>query len=234
MNYKIINDEAALTSFIDWLPELKPNEIFYGCLFARKKYCPDLVHSSDKTQLKRFTFRKDNFHEKIKQLECEVGSYSLKGRPVPQEALVLYCTPNPRDQRRATFASIRELLALVESDAVNFNLHQEVMSNIQRSKGTTHFVDFDFDLADKSTMMEFVGKINEVLPTEATSIIETRGGIHCLVHPPVATKHDKKWYPELRELGQLDQVGDQLIPVVGCTQGGFTPKFIIRNRSTNL
>lgn len=225
MNYKIIHDPIELQRFIDWLPDLKDNEIFYGCLFARKKYCPDLVHSSDKTQLKRFTFKKINFIEKIKQLECAVGSYSLKDRPVPQEALVLYANPNPRDQRKATFASIKELVNLIERNACNYNLQQEVMSNIQRSKGTGYFVDFDFDLEDKSKIPEIISQIKLVINQEALTFVETRGGIHCLVQPSKVTT-GKKWYPEMKKLGNIDRTGDQLLPVPGCIQGGFSPKFI--------
>lgn len=225
MNYKIIHDRDELQRFINWLPDLKDNEIFYGCLFARKKYCPDLVHSSDKTQLKRFTFKKINFIEKIKQLECEVGYYSLKDRPVPQEALVLYANPNPRCQKKATFASIKELVNLIERNATNYNLHQEVMSNIQRAKGTGHFVDFDFDLVSKDEISKIISQINCIINSEALTFVETRGGIHCLVQPSLVTTGNK-WYPEMKKLGNIDQTGDQLLPVPGCIQGNFSPKFI--------
>ena len=30
----------------------------------------------------------------------------------------------------------------------------------------------------------------------------------------------------MKKLGNVDQTGDQLLPVPGCIQGGFSPKFI--------
>ena len=78
MNYKIITDEDKLLDFINWLPDLEANEKFYCCLFLRKKYCTDLIKSSEKSQLKRFLSSKKRVFEKIKQLVTELGSYKLK------------------------------------------------------------------------------------------------------------------------------------------------------------
>jgi hypothetical protein len=227
MNYKIILDENLMWNFVQLLPQLDENEIYYGCLFARSKYCKDVVRSSDKTQLKRFTFKKENFIDKVRQLECAVGFYKLKGGIVPQEALVLYVNPNPRDQKKATYASIVELTRLIERNAKNYNLHQEVMSNVQRSKGTTHFVDFDFDLEDKSVIPDILSKVTEFVGPLSYVAIETRGGMHVLVMTDrIGTDKKKTWYNNMKTITGIDQSGDQLIPVVGGTQGGFMPKFI--------
>ena len=219
MNYKIITDEAKFKLFIDWLPNLKEGEKFYVSLFARKKYAKDQVLSSDKAQLKRFLATKENLYDKVKQLECEVDSYKLKTGSAPQESLALYISPNPRSMRKATFQVIKKAADLIQNDNIGYNIHAETLSCIQRCKGTSHFCDFDIDTKEVD-----LTKMFDILPRNAYSVLETRGGYHILVHTWEAPK--TKWHKHIIEAFDVDQVGDQLIPVAGCTQGGFTPYFL--------
>lgn len=220
MNYHIIKDEDKLKEFIDWLPELEVNEKYYVSLFARKKYCEKKIKSNDKTQLKRFTSNKDRLFEKIKQLECEVGGYSLRnGIIAPQESLVLYINPNPRDMKKATFGLMKKCVDLLQSDGNGYNIHAEVLSCIQKSKSKSHFCDFDIDTKNID-----LSKLSDILPPNSYKILETRGGYHILVNTRLAPK--TKWHLAIRETFNVDQIGDQLIPVCGCYQGGFVPRFV--------
>lgn len=234
MNYKVITDEKALMEFIDWLPDLKPTEKYYMCLFARSKYTKDangvngIAHiKSDKAQLKRFVSDKERMVDKIKQLEVALGCYKQKETPIPQEALALYITPNPRDLWKATLNSIGKLANCLKDTNTLVNPHQEVLSEIQRTKGTTHFVDFDFDLESKDLIPKVMGEVLDLVNEDAVDFLETRGGLHVLVSPNlVRYEFRTKWYQKISQLGNVDQTGDQMIPVPGTYQGGFTPKFI--------
>ena len=232
MNYRIIENEKELINFIDWLPDLEKNETFYCCLFARSKYVKNIKHiRSDKAQLKRFTSNKERLLSKIKQLECPLGSYMQKDNVVPQEALALYITINPRSLTKANTSSLRKLLDLALNEYNGFNPHQEVMSEIQKSKSRSEFVSFDFD-CDMQDFYKAVDEINNIINKESFSIVQTRGGFHVIVRPKlIISEYNKTWYQNMRIVlskysEDQDNAGDIMLPVPGTYQGGFSPKFI--------
>jgi len=222
MNYKIIHDKDQMLQFIDWLPDLKEHEKFYGCLFGRKKYCPELItHQKDKAQIVRFITTKERMFEKIQQLEVPKGGYKFKGIDVPQEALVLYVNPSPRNMLKATWKVVHKILESLEQGDISVQAHNKAVSVIQNTKSYTYASHFDLDQKpfDFNNLFQFVNR-------EAVKIIETRGGYHFLIDSKKVNKEFRNtWYKNIESLG-CDKAGDQLLPVPGGYQGGFIPKFI--------
>lgn len=234
-NYKIVTDKKILLDFIEWLPELKENEKYYLCLFARNKYCKELTHiKSDKAQLKRFVSDKTRLYEKIKQLEIKKGCYKQKDFEVPESALALYITINPRNMYNASINTMVKLANSIKNQNVSMNPHQEAMSEIQKSKSRNCYVDFDFDYKGpnndgtykhylKEWIFDRIGYNNR----HKVKFLETRGGYHVLIDPnDVELQYKKTWHQSISKNQYLDQSGDLLIPVPGTNQGLFTPKFI--------
>lgn len=230
MNYKIITDEKKLRDFIEWLPELNKDECYYISLLARSKYCDSTLSiSSDKQQLKRFTTTKDFMFEKIKQLECEIGSYFQKHNPIPQEALAIYITLNPRSYIKAAREGINKLTDLMLKPYNGFNPHQEIMSEIQKARGRKIYHDLDFDDSEISDIKKLTeGKINQ----DCLYWLKTRGGFHLLIKMrDISKEYVKTWHGQIHSIPGIDtqsdgnNKGDNMIPIVGCTQGGYTPHF---------
>lgn len=225
MNYQIITDEARLLAFIDWLPVLAPDETYLVCLFARKKYAPaEAGLKADKNQLKRFTATKEFLLRKIRQLETALGNYTTPdGRPVPNEALALYLTVNPRSQTMAAKNTLIALATLITKDYNGYNAQQVALNEIQKACSRNVYIDLDFDGVDyAATMQAVVQHVNR----EAITTLVTRGGFHLLIEPRlIRPELVKTWYPRLAGLPGCDVRGDMLLPVPGCTQGGFTPYF---------
>lgn len=221
MNYSIIRNEAILSNFIGWLPDLLPGEKLFLNLFARKKYCNIL--KSDKAQLKRFCATKENMADKIRQLECSVGSYKQDGVEIPQEALALYISPNPRDLVKASYNTIKALADLLK-EGKSFNPHQEALTQIQKSCSRKLYSVFDIDCGEE--YRDIVNRVRDFFQCRV-SVIKTRGGIHVLVeHAKIPEKRKRDWYSFMSSLDNVDVKGDCLIPVPGCLQGGFLPYFV--------
>lgn len=233
MNYQIITDENLLDEFISsFLKPCSPDETYYCCLFARSKYAKNEDGSNkfphiktDKNQLKRFLATPNTLKLKIKQLEVPFGAYITKdGEPMPQEALALYITPNRRSQKKAMFKLMKRLIDIQECNGQGFNINAEAISAVQKSKSKTDWVDFDIDSKDID-----ISSIENVLPLGTYKILETRGGYHIMIDRDKVKKSNapKNWYILLGQMFEIDQSGDNMIPMVGTYQGGFTPKFIL-------
>lgn len=225
-NYKIINNPDAVKEFIDWLPDLKDNEKFYLSLFARKKYCRDVIDSNDKTQLKRFTSDKERMFDKLNQLELTLGKWRIKGKEAPQESLVLYIHPIPRDMRIATNKMGKKCWDLIENK--NYNLVAEAMSCVQSSKSkSVKLVTFDIDDSDAD-----MSYLNEIFPFKCYDYIKTRGGYHVIVNTKkIKMDFRKNWYMEIKNYYNIeDKCGDIMSPFPGTIQGGHVPEFFNLNK----
>lgn len=230
-NYQIIRDEEILAGFVEWLPELRKGECYYLVLLARNKYVRDLggvkiPHiRSDKQQLARIVCSKDSLRNRVKQLECELGSYRTRdGDPMPEEALALYITPNPRSHIMATKEAIKMMADYLTKEYDGYRLDQDVISCIQKNCGNKVFFDLDFDNVDLNTTVQ---QIHQYINPDCLSVIKTRGGFHVLVKlAAIAKDYQKSWYNKITSLPGVDVRGDNLIPVPGCTQGMFTPHFV--------
>ncbi len=215
-NYKIITDEKLLLEF----------EIFCVNLFARSKYCKDITHiSSDKQQIRRIVTKKEYLFEKIQQLECPVGSYKQNGNEIPQEALALYITVNPRDLMKGSLNLFKKLVDVVVGKEYNgHNQYQMALSEIQKAVSRKIYYDLDFDEAD---MTETLTKINELINEDCYRVLKTRGGFHVIIElSKVDTNNHKFWFKSVTKLTGCDPNRDIMLPVCGTYQGGFTPHFV--------
>lgn len=227
MRYKIIKDEKKFKEFIDWLPELEDGEQYYISLFARSKYDSTGTLKSDKSQLGRIITTKDRLFGKVKKMEVKLGTYEIGGIPIPADTLALYIHPNPRSMKKASIKTAKMILDNLEKERYQ-NPKSVALNAIQVSKSRTVYVDFDVDFKEKGYGIHLKEWVSDRLGyTSDFNIIETRGGFHVLVKPnSVEEVFKKTWHQNISKNQYIDQEGDLLLPVPGCVQGDFVPKFI--------
>jgi len=227
-NYKIILDEERFLKFVDWLPELMmEGECYYVALFARKKYHPSA--NEDKSQCKRFiATTKEWLITKVRQLEIPLGRYVNKnGTAIHNDALALYITVNPRSLPGAQRILLKSLADEIAKGS-NSNPYMLAMNSVHKAKSRTCYVDFDFDFAkpNEGKLFHDFKYYDTFINKDAYHVLETRGGYHLLVNPNKVKEEFKKiWHKKVSEMPGCDVKGDNLIPIPGCTQGGFCPKF---------
>jgi len=220
MYYKIILNKHELDRFINWLPSLEQGECYYVCLFARKKYHPSA--KNDKANVKRFiATSKTWLYVKLKQLEIPLDCYSNKdGSAVHNDSLALYICPNPRSFLKAQRLALKKLADVLADGLTDMNPAAIGLTSIHKAKSRTIYVDFDFDGVEynKNTLIDIIN-------TDAYEILFTRNGFHILVKPDkVQKEYNSTWYQKIKALPGCDVVGDSLIPIAGCSQGGFIPR----------
>lgn len=218
MQYKVLLNETKLDNFINFLPDLEANEVYYLSLFARHKYSLSMPNLKD-NQLARFTSSKETLKEHVLRLECSFGGYKRDGIDVPQEALALYIALNPRNIVKANKELLVELAKCFADGKADFNPLSIARTAVHHATNRKVFVDFDYDFIEPETHLP---AIKEALPDNAFKILKTRGGFHVLVLLANAPKTN--WFKALGNLEGCDVKGSNtLIPVPGCTQGGFCP-----------
>jgi hypothetical protein len=227
--YQIIRDREQLEAFIRFLPDLQADEVFYVSLLARNKWIKSTgITISSQVQLKRFQATKQTLVNKLEQMEVAYGVYLDKGKPIPEEALGVYITPNPRSLTQSNFTVMKELLTGVQTGQI-LNPYQVSLSALQTNCSKKVFFDLDIDIDHSKIDANRIQTLRQAIELPATWI-QTRGGFHCLIHLNEIPKLlASKWYQQVLSLKtegiDITMNGDNVIPLVGCTQGGFVPRF---------
>lgn len=227
MNYKLIHDRAELQKFVNFLPELNPNEGYFIILIARRKWNPDADIPSA-LKLRRETVQKDKIIQTIEHWECRLGTYTNRGVEINNDNLGVYIGFNPKNQYQACFELINQCLENIKSNKQNINIKSMANDVIQGSNGTKNFIDVDVDLKDGESLQDIIPFIESIIHPDSLTYIKTSGGFHCLVNLS-DMKGNSTWYQRIKAhtfKSDLNIMSNDLVPIVGCNQGKYVPYFL--------
>ena len=213
------------------IPDLDEDEALLLFLNARGKYLSEterraLSMPSTLVLRREVITRKDQIASVIAGLCARTGHYTDRaGHPIPEHALAVYLTPNPRSQRKAALATLKDLAdSLYAGKPVR--VVRTAVSNLHTSASRKTYLDLDIDLGDGDDLPDLLAQIRRALGSTTAPVVHTRGGAHVLVRTKTLDPSVKKtFYREVQAIsramvGEIEIRSDTMVPVPGTRQGG--------------
>lgn len=250
----LIKDQNEFNKFIEILPELKQDEVYFISLSARNKYLTKEereYYSLGQTEMfgREIAQSKDKLRDYIiKKLEATLSYKTTRNRKlIPDKSLVCYMNINPSSMIKAYYQfqnemnrQMREItLALLHEKEPNYSFiniqTRELMNCIQKSTGTKHFIDIDCNTKENEVINEIT--INLYLDDIKFYQIETKGGYHFIIDKNtiplkynlmmnVINKADRKLHDISKGKEEIIINSNAMVPVPGTMQSDFLVKFI--------
>lgn len=255
--YKIIHDEEEMKWFFDnVMPELLPHEVYFLSLSARNKYLTmeerEEIGLGRTEMFNRVIVKErswESFIRTVRRMECDTRGFTTrKNLPIPSKTIICYFNINPTNTIKA-WGEFQDKMNTYSQElimcAMNGNnadiavkeitrMDSHLMTCMQKSSGTRHWVDFDFDVPkvyDTNSVSEFL---------ESKGIthyywIDTKSGFHLLVN-----KSQLKFNPKEiidfalslvpnhwgRDGLEIIQNKNNMIPLPGTYQAGHLVKVL--------
>lgn len=192
------------------------------------------------------------FYELVRKYEVPMDAYNSE-EPLPNDAMVIYCTLNPRHTLKAWSVLNIEVTKLMVDSALTCGEPSDKLKKIDSlyknalhvSRSKKKYFELDVDTKDPSV----VKKIEDFLETndlvnDKICTIETHGGYHIVFDTDVLGKdgrckiHKEFTKPEYKERTTningnaiyrdlVEISSDPCCPIPGTIQGGFKVRFII-------
>lgn len=194
----LIKDITEFNKFIEILPELQNDEVYFISLSSRQKYLTKeerIEYSLGQTEMfgREIAQSKDKLYSyTMKKLESNLYCKTTRNeKSIPEKSLVVYCNINPSSMIKAYFQFQKEMnrqiseitIGLQNNKQPNYSFVniqiRELMNCIQKSTGTKHYIDIDCDTKEENVLNYF----RETFMKDYIKfyIIETKGGYHFLI-----------------------------------------------------
>ena len=204
----LIKDNRQFDRFVNMMPDLIEDEVFFISLSARNKYLTDKereYYGLGRTEMFGRTVikEKEDFEFAMKKLATNLTYKTTKNNLlIPEHALVVYVNVNPSSMIKAyemlQHKMNQELFQVYHAtkhrQEVNYDgfkrLERQLLNCIQKSRGSKHYIDLDFDCNEDILKEFYYTLFNGALKqgySEFTSkemlknIIVTQGGFHVLI-----------------------------------------------------
>lgn len=243
---KLIHDRKEYLKFLEYLPELENDEVYFLSLSARNKYLTDderVEYDLGRTEMfsRQIAFDKAGIAIALNKMEADLNVRTTRnGSPIPEHCLVVYVNVHPSSTLKAYRRFSEQMNRHYEeaflgtlngSEATDMwipfrRITTNLMNHIQKASSRKVLVDIDIDGDDDKQSAILVKEVDDYLSKHECGrmIIKTQGGFHVLV----PTKYLGKHVPLFQKLQELDKQtegevkfnGNAMVPLPGTLQAG--------------
>jgi hypothetical protein len=208
----LIKDQNEFEKFLNILPELEKDEVYFISLSARNKYLSKeerLEYSLGQTEMfgREIAQSKEKLKDYIiRKLEATLSYKTTRNHlPIPEKSLVCYMNVNPSSMVKAYMQFQNEMnrqvseivMSLQKQKLPNYsfiNLQtKELLNCIQKSGSRKYFIDIDCDTKNEEVYQYLFDSF--IMHNIEFHTIETKGGYHFLLQ--------KKSFPEKFDLNLI-------------------------------
>lgn len=251
--HTLIQDQKEFDRFVDILPDLIRDEVYFLSLSARNKYLTDgerVEFDLGRTEMfsRQIAFDKDGIKLALDRMRADLDVRRTRnGSPIPEKCLVVYMNIHPSSTVKAYRAfsaqmdrhyeeAFQGVLNGSQADDMWIpfrRLTTTLMNHVQKNASRKTMVDIDIDGEDSLDSNMLLGRVVKFLTDHSVPYhaIQTQGGYHVLVE----TKFLNKDVPLFRVIAELDNdtVGEvkfnsnAMVPVPGTLQAGKLVTLIV-------
>lgn len=243
----MIIDRKQYENFLNILPDLQDDEVYFISLSARNKYLTaeereDYTLGRTEMFARTIIREKKDFDYAMEKLKSTlIYKHTKNGKNIPEKALVTYVNVNPSSMIKAYELFIgemnKELFQVYQSEKnskqTNYQgfirLDRKLMNSIQKSKSRRYFIDIDFDVNDIQVVNDFCKQLKDTIHY----IISTHGGWHILIKKDTISEGVrldelvKYAHNSVKQSnGEVIFNKNQMVPVPGTEQAGTLVKLI--------
>lgn len=242
----LIRNSLQYERFVNFLPDLERDEVYFLSLSARNKYLTDderEKYDLGRTEMfsRHIAFDKDGIELALRKMQADLAVRRTRnGSEIPEKALVVYFNVHPsstvKAYRRFSEQMDRHyeeafLGTLNGSEAPDMwipfhRMRTNLMNHIQKAFSRKLVVDIDIDGEDAEQSKDLMWQVRDFLTYHDCHymIIQTQGGYHMLV----PTKYLGKHVPLYQKLNELDNTtegevkfnSNAMVPLPGTLQAG--------------
>ncbi len=242
----IIKDEKEYQKFINFIPKLERDEVYFLSLSARNKYLSiDEREEYDLGRTEMFSrqiaFDKEGIEYAIQKMQADLAVRKTRnGSDIPEKCLVVYFNVHPSSTMKAYRRFCEQMNRHYEeafmgtlngSEASDMwipfrRMRTNLMNHIQKAFSRKLMVDIDIDGEGSEQSKELMWKLKDFLTYAECHYmtIQTQGGYHMLVPTVYLGKH-VPLFQKLKELdntteGEVKFNSNAMVPLPGTLQAG--------------